>query len=105
MSNLAAHLFKRFHFHMFPQLSLKGYTPFWAAAPEGRYPIECRGWTDRWTRYPLHCIEHRPSGAAALLTNRSRKLYITKNQKSRARVPMTIYCPWTTGYIYTVYSY
>ena len=43
------------------------------------------GRTDGWTKYPLHSTEHRPFGAAALLT-----IYIT----SKTSGPQTIYGQW-----------
>ena len=49
------------------------------------------GWTDR---YPLHFKGKRPFVAAALFI-----FYKTYKVIGRARLPLTIYCPWKTGYI------
>ena len=56
---------------------------------EGRAP-ERR--MDGRTKYPLYSTGHCPSGAAALLTIGKSE----EKKKSRARVLLTIYWPWST---------
>ena len=66
-----------------------------AAAPEGRCPIKCRGYFVHRSLWG-HCPAYQPS--------HQKPVNYKKIKKSRARVPMTIYCPRTTGWLLVLQS-